>query len=98
MQLYNEPELYLLIINSQMPLGEKFQVWVFEDILPSIRKQGEYKIKEKYINEVNYLNQIAHISSELVNEESSLVNTQYNFIESLKPSVVPQTYNKICFS
>lgn len=41
-RILSEPDLLRLIINSQLPAAEKFERWVFEDVLPSIRKTGGY--------------------------------------------------------
>jgi prophage antirepressor-like protein len=38
----SEPGLYQLIMRSSLPNAEKFQDWVFEEVLPSIRKTGTY--------------------------------------------------------
>lgn len=38
----SEPGLYQLIMRSNLPTAEKFQEWVFEEVLPSIRKTGGY--------------------------------------------------------
>ena len=38
----NEPDLYRLITRSKLPEAEKFEAWVFEEVLPSIRKHGMY--------------------------------------------------------
>lgn len=43
----NEPDLYRLIIRSRMPDARKFEHWVMEDVLPSIRKTGKYAVKRK---------------------------------------------------
>lgn len=40
--LINEPGVYDLILNSQLPTAKAFQDWVFEEVLPSIRKYGFY--------------------------------------------------------
>jgi prophage antirepressor-like protein len=42
----NEPGLYQLVMRSNLPSAEKFQDWVFEEVLPSIRKTGSYGAKE----------------------------------------------------
>jgi len=39
----NEAGLYQLIFRSKMPYAETFQKWVIEDVLPSIRRTGQYK-------------------------------------------------------
>lgn len=41
----NEAGLYKLIMRSNKPIAEKFQEVVCEDILPTLRKRGEYKIQ-----------------------------------------------------
>lgn len=45
-----ESDLYRLIVNSKLPLAEEFEHWVFEDVLPSIRKHGLYA-KEELLND-----------------------------------------------
>lgn len=37
-----EPDVYALIFGSKLPSAVKFQDWVFNDVLPSIRKTGQY--------------------------------------------------------
>ena len=37
-----EPDLYRLITHSKLPEAEKFERWVFDEVLPSIRKHGMY--------------------------------------------------------
>ncbi|PHA72685.1 phage antirepressor [Bacillus toyonensis] len=38
----NEGNLYRLIVKSKLPQAEQFEKWVFEEVLPSIRKHGAY--------------------------------------------------------
>lgn len=37
-----EGDLYRLIIRSKLPAAEKFERWVFDEVLPSLRKNGSY--------------------------------------------------------
>ena len=37
-----EGDLYRLIFNSKLPEAEKFEAWVVDEVLPSIRKHGMY--------------------------------------------------------
>ena len=50
--IVNEAGLYKLIMRSNKPIAEKFQEWVCEEVLPSIRKSGEY-ILEEYKQKLN---------------------------------------------
>jgi len=37
-----EGDLYRLIIRSKLPAAERFEKWVFDEVLPTIRKHGAY--------------------------------------------------------
>lgn len=41
----NEPGLYKLIARSTMEKAKCFQDWVYEKVLPSIRKTGSYSVQ-----------------------------------------------------
>lgn len=42
----NEGNLYRLIAHSKLPSAEKFEHWVFDEVLPTIRKTGGYVSNE----------------------------------------------------
>lgn len=42
-----EPDLYRLITHSKLPTAEKFERWVFEEVLPAIRRTGGYMVAAK---------------------------------------------------
>ena len=42
-----ESNFYRLVIKSTLPSAEKFQDWVVEEILPSLRETGKYEIKDE---------------------------------------------------
>ena len=37
-----EGDVYRLIVHSKLPSAERFERWVFDEVLPSIRKHGVY--------------------------------------------------------
>lgn len=41
----SEPGLYSLIFASKSPMAKKFKRWVFEEVLPKLRRTGEYSHK-----------------------------------------------------
>lgn len=55
----NEPGLYQLIFGSKLEAAERFQRWVFEEVLPSIRKNGFYVKDNLTPNQVARLQQTA---------------------------------------
>lgn len=42
-----EGDLYRLIVNSKLPTAEKFERWVFDEVLPTIRKNGSYSANDE---------------------------------------------------
>lgn len=51
----NEPNLYKVIFRSKKPCAEKFQNWVYREVLPQIRKNGIYSNTPKSFKEALYL-------------------------------------------
>ena len=49
----NEPNLYKTILKSDKPQARKFEDWVCEEVLPSIRKTGSYAVDNKEKNSTN---------------------------------------------
>lgn len=49
----NEPNLYRLVFRSNKPEAQKFADWVYEEVLPSIRKTGSYAVANKEKNSTN---------------------------------------------
>lgn len=53
-----ESDIYRLIINSELPSAEKFERWVMEEVLPSLRQKGYYQMAaQKNNNFIDLRNQ-----------------------------------------
>ena len=46
LKLIPEGDIYRLVIKSQLPSAGKFESWVFDEVLPSIRKHGMYAVDD----------------------------------------------------
>ncbi len=44
MNFIPEGDMYRLIVRSKLPSAEKFERWVFDEVLPTIRKTGSYNL------------------------------------------------------
>ena len=42
-----EGDIYRLIVHSKLPSAERFERWVFDEVLPTIRQHGAYLTREK---------------------------------------------------
>ena len=57
-----EGDIYRLIMKSKLPNAEKFETWVMDEVLPSIRKHGVYMtndVIERTLTDPDYLIQLA---------------------------------------
>jgi len=77
-----ESDIYRLIMKSQLPEAEKFELWVFDDILPSIRKYGMYA-KDELLNNPELLLDVAQ---KLIDEKNKVLQLETK-IEEQKPKV-----------
>lgn len=46
MNFITEGNLYRLITKSKLPDAEKYESWVFDEVLPTIRKTGSYSVQQ----------------------------------------------------
>ena len=88
----SEPNLYRCIMQSKKPEAEKFQDWVVEEVLPSIRKHGAYMTKEKLVEIYNDPREMAKLFTELADERDLRIATQKE-LEVAKPKA--EYYDKI---
>lgn len=42
LRVLSEPDVLRLIVGSRLPEAERFERWVFEEVLPTIRRTGQY--------------------------------------------------------
>lgn len=48
MSFITEGDIYRLAARSKLPGAEKFESWIFDEVLPSIRKTGGYMMPQDY--------------------------------------------------
>ena len=69
---------YTLLIRSKKPNAEQFFIWVIEDVLPSIRKNGIYVANKKQMKKIKELNQIIDQKDEELKEKTLQIKTLEN--------------------
>lgn len=79
-----EGDIYRLIANSELPGAVKFESWIFDEVLPQIRKHGAYmtpEVLEKTLTNPDFIIQLAT----RLKEEQELSKKQQQIIGELKP-------------
>jgi prophage antirepressor-like protein len=84
MNVIPESDVYRLIINSELPEAEKFERWVFEEVLPSIRKHGAYMTPKTIEEALLNPDTIIKLATKL-KEEQAINRKQQQIIGELKP-------------
>lgn len=50
-----EGDVYRLITHSRLPAAEQFERWVFDEVLPAIRRDGSYTMPAAHAKHIAYL-------------------------------------------
>lgn len=58
-----EPDVYRLIVRSKLPSAERFESWVFEEVLPTIRQHGRYEAQHQPAPEPDNMTAISRASA-----------------------------------
>ena len=82
-----EGDVYRLIIRSKLPNAEKFERWVFDEVLPTINKHGGYLTPDKIEEVLLNPDTIIRLATELKTEREKLANAEMQ-IEMDKPKVL----------
>lgn len=67
-----EGDIYRLIVKSQLPSAEKFEVWVFDEVLPQIRQTGGYNLPQTYSEALRALADKAEEAERLALENAEM--------------------------
>ena len=82
----SEPNLYRCIMQSRKPEAERFQDWIVEEVLPSIRKHGAYITGDKLMEVLSDPRKMAEILTNLADERELRIKFQ-NELEEAKPKL-----------
>ena len=78
MTYINEPNLYRLIIKSKKPEAEPFEEWVFEEVLPSIRKTGSYSLTINTKQQYQIKEAVMQLASSTGKKHQAIYRDLYN--------------------
>jgi prophage antirepressor-like protein len=83
----SEGDLYRLIVRSRLPGAVRFETWVFDEVLPSIRKHGLYAADELLANPDLFIRALQELKAERskANALTERVAVQEQQIVEMKP-------------
>ena len=84
----NEKNLYRVIMRSDKDEAEKFQDWICDDVLPSIRKNGGYLLSNENDTPETILARAVLVANETINKQKERLNLLEEENETNKPKVL----------
>lgn len=73
-----EGDVYRLITSSKLPTAEKFESWVFDEVLPSIRKNGGYIENQENLTDEQLMAKALVVAQNVIAKKDAV-------IEEMKP-------------
>ena len=67
-----EGDVYRLVVRSNLPGAERFETWVFDEVLPQIRQTGSYNLPQTYSEALRALADQAEKAEQLRLENSEM--------------------------
>ena len=88
MSYINEGDLYRLIMKSKLPSAEKFEKWVMEEVLPSIRKNGGYIAGQETLSDEELLSKALMVAQRKIEEKNNIIAMQDSRIQGMIPKEI----------
>lgn len=86
--LITEGDLYRLIMKSKLPSAEKFESWVMDEVLPSIRKNGGYISGQETLSDDELLAKALMVAQNKIAERDKIIEQKQAKIEQMKPKEI----------
>lgn len=83
-----EGDVYRLISRSKLPSAEKFERWVFDEVIPSIRKNGGYILGQETLSDEELMAKAILVAQKKIAEIDKIIEKQRLKIEADKPKTI----------
>lgn len=83
-----EGDVYRLIMKSKLPSAERFESWVMDEVLPSIRKNGGYIAGQETMTDDELLAKALMVANNKIAERDRIIEHQKAKIEYDRPKTI----------
>ena len=88
-RILTEPDVLRLIVSSTLPAAQEFERWVFEDVLPSIRRTGGYTMQPQKTSSAEDMETMRVLADALRLEGSARLDVMSRAIAIVAPHLLP---------
>ncbi|MCC0647986.1 phage antirepressor KilAC domain-containing protein [Clostridioides sp. ZZV15-6598] len=83
-----ESDMYRLIVNSKLQNAEKFESWVFDEVLPTIRKTGGYIHTTEDMSDDEIMARALQVAQKTIEKKSREIEEKDKVIQLQQPKVL----------
>ncbi len=83
-----EGDVYRLIMRSKLPAAEKFESWVMDEVIPSIRKNGGYIAGQENLSDDELLAKALMVAQNKIAERDRIIAEKQEHIEKMRPKEI----------
>ena len=87
-KVITEGDIYRLVIKSQLPKAEEFESWIFDNVLPSIRKSGGYIAGQEQMSDSELMAKALLVAQKQIEQRNAIIEQQKAKIEADKPKTI----------
>lgn len=88
MKIIPEGDIYRLIVRSKLPSAEKFEKWVFDEVIPSIRTNGGYIAGQETLSDEDLMAKAILVAQKKIKERGQIIEQQKQKIEADRPKTI----------
>lgn len=88
MSFITEGDLYRLIASSKLPSAQKFESWVFDEVLPSVRKQGAYVYSDGTESDDVLMARGLIAAQTIIEKKNAVIEGQRREIDEMRPKAL----------
>lgn len=89
----SEGDVYRLITHSKLPKAQEYESWVFDEVLPSIHKNGGYIANQENLSPEEIMARGMMAAQKIIDEKNRLIAEKDTTIKTLAPKA--SYYDKI---
>ena len=88
-RILTEPDVLRLIVSSNLPAAQEFERWVFEEVLPSIRRTGGYTMQPQKTSSAEDMETMRVLADALRLEGSARLDVMSRAMAIVAPHLLP---------
>lgn len=83
-----EGDIYRLIVRSKLPSAERFEKWVFDEVLPAIHHNGGYIMGQENLSDSELMAKAILVAQKTIEHKNQIIEQQKAKIEADRPKTI----------